>query len=1305
MATQTFLFTALPNGLSGSNLKLSAFVSPRLDPGRPLGHLSDFTFGNWADRMRSLKVNARFDGAGSVAAQITSTAGLDPALWDRMFPARTLVKQWAFKDHLVGVGGAAVEIVSYPMQPIAAFLGDAQAEVDEKAPSHLGVWLKGADRVWHYIELIAGLEGKATTIAKGKQPGETLDAAIARLGIQFENDFELAYLQWMYFHNAFGVFDPPTPPSAQDLAEWSGDLLDGSQAADFHEAVAFLGDHPVLMRKLGLVIDLEVPYAAAMEGDRLLRLEVSYTAPPANVGTANVTPSTAVSVRRGSQWFRAQERPEADVRDGMLELDNTNKYFVSQDDLDGSCFKWFSWATSSWRVGQGLQPGTLAPFCSPVQDAHEGVPSRRTGLLVGRAQRGDVLTRILERQRTFHQQAAGSVFYADDLVRGLRVDVFDRGAWRTLAARQGEVTIADKAGSSSVKIPIGPEEGMHKWFSATAKPKEPNKTQSDEGVFSWDGWSHVAPQPGKTVVDPSENPPGQRLPRVRQLVSRADGQQGTFEFQCEASFRPVPGGLPRLRFGAQYRFRARTVDLAGNSLTMQQVARDHATPDFVYLRREPIGSPALVPRARYTEGESLETLVVRSERPTETCERHVVAPAAGQRTVEKHGRLDGLMFASATRQQAYDISVLEKGTLMDAALNPVVAVSGDSNAVGTLPVNHGDPLPKGQYVILPAATVPIPYLPDPLADGVAFGDLTGPGSADVHMFDRPSWYRPAPFRLVVRAGSGAQVAVNGNPAATEVSLPPATILRAPCSSVPLAAEVTNLVTWSNLFSPADVAAGRRLTITPPRWVTLVHAVKKPLAPAMLTNIVLVRQRGDTSAAIVAGDIAAHSRSTGEVSLTCEWEDWQDTGDEPVRVKHQGFAHRVTVAYGEDQVNFPVPVDRGPTYPTGLCGVSTATPRLRQEFGDTKHRRVFYRCRSTSRYREYYPVEDVRNHPEDFELSGELSSEWTVLNSAPPPAPKVAYVVPTFQWEGDSNSGSRTRRGGGLRIYLERPWYESGDGELLAVVVADPTCAIPTNDPQLLKYVSRWGHDPLWDSKFARQDATYQVLAGSRIRSLDTMVVNGVLPQETVNANTALTVQVVGHPVSWCKERKLWYADVVFDEGTAYQPMVRLAVARFQPSSAVSPGSQRSDVDLSPIVLLDFVPLTADRAAAVTRSGGRLTIGLVGPSAANRYARQNNPRALADGGHRVVATIEMLENSDNELDWKAVPAAVMSTSQVTLTRSSSSVDPNVRWTGALAVPPARNATLYRVKLQEFEVFTADAGVGQRLAYVDTFILYG
>ena len=62
----------------------------------------------------------------------------------------------------------------------------------------------------------------------------------------------------------------------------------------------------------------------------------------------------------------------------------------------------------------------------------------------------------------------------------------------------------------------------------------------------------------------------------------------------------------------------------------------------------------------------------------------------------------------------------------------------------------------------------------------------------------------------------------------------------------------------------------------------------------------------------------------------------------------------------------------------------------------------------------------------------------VRSSAAPDVPELVYVVPTFRWSrpaATGNTRTSTRLGNGLRVYLERPWFSSGDGELLGVVLS------------------------------------------------------------------------------------------------------------------------------------------------------------------------------------------------------------------------------------------------------------------------------
>jgi hypothetical protein len=133
-----------------------------------------------------------------------------------------------------------------------------------------------------------------------------------------------------------------------------------------------------------------------------------------------------------------------------------------------------------------------------------------------------------------------------------------------------------------------------------------------------------------------------------------------------------------------------------------------------------------------------------------------------------------------------------------------------------------------------------------------------------------------------------------------------------------------------------------------------------------------------------------------------------------------------------------------------------------QFGDTKYRCVEYSAVASSRYREYfYPLPDFPNCPQPTPTESNFTrvsppTRVDILSSAPPAAPNPLYIIPTFRWE---ETPQGRRRVGGIRIYLDRPWFSTGMGEQLAVVLYGHD--YPAIMERAKPYVSQWGLDPLW----------------------------------------------------------------------------------------------------------------------------------------------------------------------------------------------------------------------------------------------------
>lgn len=202
----------------------------------------------------------------------------------------------------------------------------------------------------------------------------------------------------------------------------------------------------------------------------------------------------------------------------------------------------------------------------------------------------------------------------------------------------------------------------------------------------------------------------------------------------------------------------------------------------------------------------------------------------------------------------------------------------------------------------------------------------------------------------------------------------------------------------------------------------------------------------------------------------------------------------------------------------------------------------------------------------------------VPSSARPPKVSVRDVLPLFRWNertepGDPFGLHRTRRPG-LRHYLERPWFATGDGELLGIVLA------AGSDAELTDVVSQWGADPIFRqqgpasrSLLALSDVLHLTGFDDR-REAGRPVAPPVL-RPLVDRHGSPNVWVLGYQPEFSEERGLWFVDVAFDPGSAFWPFVRLAVARYQPDSL--PG-----LHLGPITVCDFAQLVPGRTATLSR---------------------------------------------------------------------------------------------------------------------------
>ena len=1066
MRRQTVTWTALPNGVRGSGsearLSLTALLTPRLwtDEGLPAPTLSQFPdFLDWPTT--ALQFEVQFGTLPPVPATRVSDPP-DSTLWRALFGPATFVRPYLFPP-LVDR-----PIRSYSVGNVNAFLrkqyatfAAMSAEEFPNAETLLGVGalgpiafgapegsLPGDREAPDEAELSAVLDG---LLAEGQAVPPAPE------------DPPLDFFQARLFHQPF---------SAKRLAKLP------SPTIDFHQMLSVLDAYPVLLRRLGLAHDLEVPRSAAPSGTVRVQVIVRWQAAGANSTTVpdpDENPPRRLMTRSSisAESFTAAPRPgSAEIADGMLRLDDAGAYEAVQIDVDGAAIKTMDFAAEIARATSVRQTDDTPTAYSLPSLRSAGIGVARVGQAL-RTHAGFVRATDFS---TALEAGSDVLLNAEDLVRGYAIDVWDSesGRWRSLCERVVVYTFLN----AGTVLEVEDEGWVSAGLTSAADGSSPEFRQS-EFLFRWRGWSLAAPSPGK-VMDQEGQPV-------------APPNAAVTEFQLETRAQANPGSLPSLRFGRRYRLRARAVDLAGNRRSLGDPALSgflHATPEIVYGRFEPVASPGLFLRQARTEGESAKRLVLRSNFDSPpapaSVERHVVPPKTAADMGEAHGLFDDPTTGSVAGE-AYARFLTPPGG------NEVRPWEGDSvEAQGTVDASdYGLPF-------VDADALRLPYLPDLFSRGAVLRGLPGTSGAVVVDFAlTPAWPEARPFRLVVDEGSGAP---DSSPGVLRVHLPKSETVQVRLSSRMNAGDVAQagLFRWlveQGLPTAAlqnAGAAGTHWMLTPYRRLTLVHAVRQPLLTPEFQSFTPLRNLGE-SVATFSGTLQVHRKSTDKVDFLAEWDEPVDALDDPAWCVIHGTAR---------PFDLPVPP---PIEPGEEVQLSVPSSRARHEFGDTKHRRVRYSAVASSRFSEYFlerkngvtlaanvpfPLDargivagseavratgggatfvrgqDYRTNDGDGTITAiaslgqpvdiayiarpitrETKEPVTVdvPNAARPASPKVLYAVPTFGWTTPTSGPSQfqsARSGGGLRVYMDRPWWSSGEGELLGVVLYRPPPSPP-----------------------------------------------------------------------------------------------------------------------------------------------------------------------------------------------------------------------------------------------------------------------
>ena len=314
----------------------------------------------------------------------------------------------------------------------------------------------------------------------------------------------------------------------------------------------------------------------------------------------------------------------------------------------------------------------------------------------------------------------------------------------------------------------------------------------------------------------------------------------------------------------------------------------------------------------------------------------------------------------------------------------------------------------------------------------------------------------------------------------------------------------------------------------------------------------------------------------------------------------------------------------------------------------------------------------------------------VLNSARPKVPDVLYVIPIYKRTPSATGVTRT--GGGLRVYLNRTWWSSGDEERLGVLCWHKKPGDgPLPDNSFSQYVTQWGFDPIFKSAAVPAQPVPSNFPWATKSSG-----NGSLTLE----ESTVHVDVAGHDVHFDSDRKLWYCDIRVTDTqgnslTSYTPFIRFALARYQPFSI-------PDTHLSRVVTVDYAQLAPDRHLTVStvRGGGR-AITITGRSPRATWQASSVNQHVHQAVNKIVVILEAKDPSvkDDNLAWGPVTDHLGQPIAVTMDAATSGTSDEVTWTKTIQLPTNPNGLSRRFAFEEYERIEGGTG-GGRLAYTET-----
>ena len=1042
-----------------------------------------------------------------------------------------------------------------------------------------------------------------------------------------------------------------------------------TETNEFHKKMAAFGNFPFLLKQAGWIWEYQVKKSAlrstgdlfisvCFAKDRSKDRPAFYTNPnfidPDFEDNINFFyPYTAISIAGGQLDYRFREGDQyIKIEKGIVEENSNYKFYAELEEKNQQFDKVYDFIKKDFNINTNTIHDETA-----IAQAQEGMTDerkRKLGVLTteykeqekGRAVKATVndysssgislyLKNIKKAweysletpvfDKLMNGKETSAIVYGHSIHKGYRPDVFtsfEKGKVNSLCKRWVfySVQLNEKLVSSNeFNSPNGDSvydcfcyvDSDEGWVVESMQGSNSGKVYVDEELFRWNDWSLSADRLFKND-DGSEN-------------SEKNNWGSISIFSI-----PEPKTLPKLRYGQNYNFSLRFVDICGGGKDLVPAnSKKLLKDDIRYQRIQGLTSPSVI------LGQPLHKHFDRSQEYLNDCfGEDVMTMMVYSKYV--NGELEYVTNSNTKRfigPPKLDFHLVKKHGVFDKTQISQVPNRYDANSKKIISLTRGYKKPKKEILntkeqVLEENEI-IDYFFDPLYNGyeIFINDLfetniirkrpeylqnydDSTGALKYHLIflqGKQDYYDDYDFDNDPARDLSTITLQQGMEKDLEIN----TVFSAKVDDV----------NASKIFKETELLKSNSK-------IKLVHAVQKPCLLYTTYNGGIKRFLDTINSMTIAGDFQREQGKawikasfyfdqfpclTSEAyilhaacmeKVSCRGKYHSDKTD-----NYDGFEFK----YLNKIIKTGVSPDRS--------GIEQAVyfSNIEHSFNDTKARHVFYTIEATSRFKKFF---DPKVTAEEFSILGFDNGTAPLANgnesdynnftngrkvipsSNQPQQLEIDSIVPLIRWEGSIQSG-RARISDTIRIYFKGDWYNTGDGEKVAVFFADYTDARgPVNSSnvrkELINAISQLGKDPAAEKqkcddlsilndktmtgKVAKTISENQYGTPLTFSNLD--FENNHVPG-TVNA--LIFKMDFQRPI---EEHELgkYFIDIKINSEQVtkqtYFPFLRFAVARFQEDTLKgAPG--KLDLRFSKITLTDFVQLLPYRELTMSNSMLRL----------------------------------------------------------------------------------------------------------------------